>query len=207
MPYFNQDHNPATRRLARLIEQRLQNRSDSDRIDAEIWDTFGEEHAIMFTDLSGFSRGAEKFGIMHFLQIIYESEQMFTEIISQHDGRIIKVEADSMLVIFPNPERSVSCAIAMQRECGVRNVNKLPEEKILLCVGLGFGRIINLDYADVYGAEVNAASKLGEDIAKRNEILVTDSVKAFLDTAGGFATEPIDEVPSGAKAAFRLLWK
>ena len=45
-------------------------------IDERIWDLFGEEWAVMFTDLSGFSRGVADFGIIHFLQIIYESQRV-----------------------------------------------------------------------------------------------------------------------------------
>ena len=41
--------------------------SDADlaRIDQRIWDLFGEEWAVMFTDLAGFSRQVEAFGIIH----------------------------------------------------------------------------------------------------------------------------------------------
>lgn len=46
----------------------------------------------MFTDLSGFSRFSEKFGIIHFLQIIFQSEQMFSVIIEKYGGILLKSE-------------------------------------------------------------------------------------------------------------------
>ena len=58
-------------RLEKLIEDRLKPGADKDKIDNRIWDLFGESWAIMFTDLSGFSRNVAKFGIIHFLQTIY----------------------------------------------------------------------------------------------------------------------------------------
>ena len=53
-----------------LIAARRRGGDARDAIDARIWDLFGDEWAIMFTDLSGFSRQVAAFGIIHFLQVI-----------------------------------------------------------------------------------------------------------------------------------------
>ncbi|MBO7639938.1 MAG: hypothetical protein J6S91_13290, partial [Treponema sp.] len=79
----------------------------------------------------------------------------------------------------------------------------------LLCVGLGYGDILNIGYADVFGAEVNAASKLGEDTAKAWEILVTDNVKKEIEKFSGDKDlscdfEQIDFIPPGAKLAYKV---
>ncbi len=58
-------------RLWRMIEERAQPGVDTAALDQRIWDLFGEEWAIMFTDLAGFSRQVEAFGILHFLQVIH----------------------------------------------------------------------------------------------------------------------------------------
>ena len=58
-------------RLSRLIEDRMRPGSDKALIDKRIWDLFGETWCVMFTDLVGFSRTVETFGITHFLQSIY----------------------------------------------------------------------------------------------------------------------------------------
>lgn len=41
-------------RLWKLIEERTHPDADVARIDRRIWDLFGEEWSVMFTDLSGF---------------------------------------------------------------------------------------------------------------------------------------------------------
>ena len=51
---------------------------------------------------------------------------------------------------------------------------------IVLCVGVGFGKLIKLGDEDVFGHEVNLASKLGEDTAEGNEILVTRAAHAAI---------------------------
>src|SRR5260221_12418859 len=101
MPYFYKVVSSASQdRLEKLIEARLKPDADKEQIDARIWDLFGEEWAVMFTDLSGFSRNAAQFGIIHFLQVIFESQRLFVPCIEQHDGILLKLEGDSMLVIF-----------------------------------------------------------------------------------------------------------
>ncbi len=56
---------------------------------------------------------------------------------------------------------------------------------------------------DVFGAEVNAASKLGEDAAKAWEILVTDAFRAQLGQPHGVSFDALDQAPPGAVAAWR----
>ena len=160
-------------RLWALIEQRCQPGADAAQIDQRIWDLFGEEWAVMFTDLSGFSRRVEEFGIIHFLQIIHEQHKILLPIVERHDGLLIKEEGDSLLILFRRPERALDCGISMQRACRQVNERRKPEEQILLCIGLGFGKILRIADQDAWGREVNAASKLGEDTAKASEILVT----------------------------------
>lgn len=190
-------------RIEKLIAERLAPGADKDKIDARIWDLFGEEWAVMFTDLSGFSSGVASFGIIHFLQLIYESQRLLSPCIDAHDGILLKVEGDSLLIIFRNIVKAIECADAMQRVCQAYNVGREPAERIGLCVGLGFGRLLRIGDRDVYGSEVNAAAKLGEDIARAGEVLVTDAVRDA--AAGVYAFEPIANVPPGANAAFRMV--
>jgi hypothetical protein len=95
----------------------------------------------MFTDLSGFSRHVAKFGIVHFLQTIYESVRIFVPLIEQHDGVLLKAEADSLLAIFSLPRHALSCAIAMQDATKRYNEDVPPEEQILLGVIPGIQRL------------------------------------------------------------------
>ncbi len=194
-------------RLSKLIEERVKPGADKATIDARIWDLFGEEWCIMFTDLSGFSRGVEKFGIIHFLQTIHESERILVPIIDEYDGILLKVEGDSMLVIFRKPNKALACAIQMQRTLEAYNRKSgVAEEDILLCVGLGHGTVLKIGDSDVFGAEVNAASKLGEDTAKAREILVTGSVKERVLDFPGVRFEKLDTIPPGAREAFRVVY-
>lgn len=191
-------------RLWKLIDQRTRAGADVKKIDQRIWDLFGEDWTIMFTDLSGFSRQVAAFGIIHFLQVIYEQKNLLLPIVEAHDGILIKVEADSFLILFKRSRAALECAIAMQHSCQKLNARRLPEEQILLCIGMGAGRILRIGDRDVYGAEVNAASKLGEDTAKANEIMVTDAVRLQATGLQGVSFEELGVAVPGAEKAYRV---
>jgi class 3 adenylate cyclase len=194
-------------RLENLIKERLEPGADKQAIDQRIWDLFGERWCVMFTDLSGFSRNVAEFGIIHFLQTIYESERILVPIVEAHDGILLKVEGDSFLVIFRNVHKALRSAVAMQRALVKYNADRSDEEKVLLCVGLGYGPMLRIGDLDVFGAEVNAASKLGEDVARAWEILATDAVRTEAGTVDGLAFEAIDQAPAGQARAWRVRYQ
>lgn len=194
-------------RLERLIEERLRPGADKRRIDERIWDLFGEDWAVMFTDLSGFSRQVAEFGIIHFLQTMYEQERILVPVIEAHEGILLKIEGDSLVVIFRNPRRALECAVAMQRAVAAYDEGRPEEEKVLLCVGLGCGRVLRIGDEDVFGAEVNAASKLGEDRARAWDVLVTGAVEERCRDVAGVGFEELEDPPAGARRAFRVRWR
>ena len=209
MPYLNRVAITASEdRLEQLIVARLAHGADRKALDARIWDLFGEEWAVMFTDLSGFSRGVAEFGIIHFLQIIHESQRILVPCIDRHDGILLKSDGDSLMVIFRTAQGALACAIAMQAAARDYNDDRPPAEQVLLCVGLGFGPMLRIGDHDVFGAEVNAAAKLGEDTATANEILVTGAVREAVAEAipAGVSFERIDTVPPGASEAWRVTY-
>jgi adenylate cyclase len=191
-------------RLWALIEERCRPGANTEHIDQRIWDLFGTEWAIMFTDLSGFSRQVAAFGIIHFLQIIHEQKRLLLPIVQDHDGILIKVEADSFLIIFKRAVRALECAIAMQHACRDYNQSRPPETQVLLCVGIGFGQILRIGDDDVFGREVNAASKLGEDIARGGEILVTSAVREAAGDMSGITYTNLDLHVPGSEVNFEV---
>lgn len=191
-------------RLWSLIEQRALPGADTARIDQRIWDLFGEEWAVMFTDLAGFSRQVAAFGIIHFLQEIFEQKRLLLPIVAAHDGILIKVEADSFLILFRRAASALRCAVEMQHACQRFNEHRPPESQVLLCVGVGYGRILRVGDVDVFGAEVNAASKLGEDIAKANEVLVTDAAREAAGELPGLSFAATDVEVPGTTRSWRL---
>ncbi|MBA3538017.1 MAG: adenylate/guanylate cyclase domain-containing protein [Deltaproteobacteria bacterium] len=178
-------------RLWRLIEERTKVGADIAAIDQRIWDLFGDDWAIMLTDLAGFSRQVATFGITHFLQVIYEQQKLLLPIVEAHDGILVKSEADSFLILFKEPARALACAIAMQRACTGINARRANEEHVILCVGIGHGRVLKIGDEDVFGHEVNLASKLGEDIARGTEILLSPAARVAVGEVASIVWEEV----------------
>ena len=182
--------------LNQLLTDRRAPDADRSAIDAAIYERFGCFKAVMFTDLVGFSRTVEEFGILHFLQLIQESEELFIPLISRHGGHCLKREGDSLLAVFEAPAEALAAARAMVDATGAVNPSRNPEDRIEVCIGLGFGQVLRVDDNEVWGAEVNAASKLGEEMARGGEVLATEDFRLavpdekFIEHGVLFGTRP-----------------
>ena len=182
--------------LGTFLAERRKPDADRTAIDDAIYARFGCIKAVMFTDLVGFSRRVEEFGILHFLQLIQESEELFLPLISQHGGQCLKREGDSLLAVFDTPEAALAAAYAMVVATEAVNPSRNPEDQIDVCIGLGFGQVLRVDDNEVWGAEVNAASKLGEEMARGREVLATEEFRLavpeenFIEHGVLFGTRP-----------------
>jgi class 3 adenylate cyclase len=208
MPLFNRIESHASQdRLERLIDERLMPGANTQAIDEVIWKLFGERWAVMFTDLIGFSRNVAEFGIVQFLQTIHISHRLLVPCLERGAGILLKTEGDSMLVIFRSPNDAVQAAIDMQRCLSAYNAARPRAEHVLLGLGIGFGDVLRIGDTDVFGAEVNAAAKLGEDTAVAGEILLTAAVYEAVvgDDHDGF--DILDVAPPGTHAAYRLRYR
>jgi adenylate cyclase len=168
--------------LSKLLQERNEYPDRAADIDALIQATFGETHAVMVMDMSGFSRLTVKYGIIHFLAMIHRMTQITMPAVEEHDGAIIKFEADNVFAIFPDVEQAVDAAIDIIKRLEAANT-MLPDELDMHGeFGIGYGEVLIVQDEDLYGAEVNLASKLGEDLAARNEVLLTESAFNRVDT-------------------------
>lgn len=192
--------------LKALIQQRLVEGADKAAIDAEIWRQFGQRWCVMFTDLVGFSRLVAEFGVIHFLQTIIESHRLLFPVLEKHQGILLKTEGDSFMAIFQTPADAIHCSLEMQSVVTTYNLNQPDEEKVLLCVGLGYGDMLRVGDEDVFGAEVNAASKLGEESAKQGDILLTQAVKDALGQGHHYQFSQLERMPSWLGNAYQLMY-
>ncbi len=205
MPFtYNVVSGASADRLERLIEERLAPGADKVAIDRRIWRLFGETWAVLHTDLAGFSRNVAEFGIVHFLQTIYESHRLLVPLIEKDNGILLKTEGDSLIVMFRHVNDALRCALAMQHCTSKYNETRIDEEKVLLCVGIGYGEVLRIGDADIFGAEVNAACRLGEDIAGSGEILMTGAAARKARLPPDTSLMPLATAPAGTDSAFML---
>lgn len=161
--------------LAVLLQERNERPESTVEIDARIRESFGETCAILVMDMSGFSRLTIAYGIIHFLSMIHRMQQIVSPTVSDHGGELIKREADNVFAIFTDVERAIEAAIDITKRLSAANT-MLPDTMDMYAkFGIGYGEVLIIEREDLYGIEVNLASKLGEDLAQRDEILLTES--------------------------------
>ena len=195
---------PRTRAaLDRLLAARNEHPERLVAIDREIQERFAQTHAVMVLDMCGFSRLTMRHGITHFLAMIHRLHRIVRPIVAQQRGRVVKTEADNVFAVFPDVPPAVAAARAIQSELHLAN-GFLPQDWDLhASLGIGYGELLMIGDHDLFGSEVNVASKLGEDVAGRGETLLTSAANARLPAG---TTEPRDvQVSTVMVRAFKLL--
>src|SRR5436189_4256742 len=131
--------------------------------------------AILAADVVGYSRlmGADEAGTLAELKSI-QADSIDGKI-AAHQGRVVKLTGDGILVEFPSVVSAVACAADIQRGMRARNVNVPPDARIEFRVGVNIGDVI-VEGEDILGDGVNVASRL-ESIAPVGGITVSQSVR------------------------------
>jgi class 3 adenylate cyclase len=169
---------PAARRLLSLLRRRSRtSRKLREDLDRAAQRRFFAQRAIVFTDTADFTARVRRRGILHFLMLLNEVLPEARRLAARHGGRLLKVEADSFLMSFPEANAACGAAVALHRKLREHNQVRPFDEKLRFSFGLGYGRVLEVE-DDVFGLEVNLASKLGEDLARPGEALLTPSAAA-----------------------------
>lgn len=154
---------------------RRRNGKNAARIDRAIQARGARELAILVSDSSGFSRKTHDYGILQFLAVMTRCYGKLFPIIRKRGGRVLAHDADNLLCVFEAPAQAVRTAAELQKCLRKYNRGRSEDERFNLCIGISYGPVVRLT-DNVYGAAVNVASKLGEDLADKDEILVTAEV-------------------------------
>jgi class 3 adenylate cyclase len=172
------DRGKTRRALDRLLALRNEHPEKLAEIDRQIHATFAETHAVMVLDMCGFSRLTMRHGITHFLAMIHRLHGIVLPIVAQRGGHVVKTEADNVFAVFPAVEQAVATATDILDRLRAANAF-LPEDWDLhACLGIGYGELLMVEGEDVFGNEMNLASKLGEDVAASGEIFLTAAAHA-----------------------------
>lgn len=138
-----------------------------------IWQKYGTENTALVLDMSGFSLLTRKYGIVHYLAMIRTMQLTVEPIINSHGGRIIKFEADNCFAVFATPLSAARTAITIQHAIAAANMLTQDDMNVHVAIGIDYGKILILNDDDMYGDPVNRACKMGEDIGKADEILIS----------------------------------
>ena len=115
--------------------------------------------AILAADVAGYSRLMEQdeAGTLAALKELRKS--VLQPLLARHDGRIVKVMGDGVLVEFASAVHAVQCAVELQEGMAVANGDLLDDRRVHLRIGVNLGDVI-VEGNDLYGDGVNVAARL-----------------------------------------------
>ena len=157
--------------VAKFADESDPNKAESIR--EGIWEKFGTEGAVFISDMASFSSTSRKIGVLHFLKMIHRARQIIAPIIEANNGVLLKCDADNCYAFFGKTDDAIQASFDVNRALFRANDAFGIGEQIYLSVGIDYGRVLLAGDIDFFGDPVNTASKLGEDLAVREEVLVT----------------------------------
>ena len=161
-----------------------------------------EPSAIVFTDLAGYTSLTEERGDEVAAEAATRLAALADEIARSHDGRLVKLLGDGVMLHFPRAADAVRAAVEL-RDASERA--GLPLSR----TGIHAGGVIRRE-SDFYGRTVNVAARLATAAAPGDVLVTTALVEAARD--GGATLPELEAVPplelkgiSDPVAALRVL--
>jgi adenylate cyclase len=192
------------RELAELLDARNEHPESLADIDAEIWRRFGRTQAVLVLDMCGFSRLTMRYGITHFLAMIRRLGLLVRPVVAAAGGRVVKAEADNLFAVFDDVPAALAAARAIHDRLSAANAFLPDDWDLHAGIGIGYGPVLLVGAGDLFGSEMNVASKLGEDVAERGDVLLSSSARERLPEDAGPFDELALEMSGLALRAYKL---
>ena len=168
-------------------------------------DRFEVERAVLALDMADFSLSVRRSGILPHLCRIRRVQRLAAPLVAAAGGDMVKCEADNVLAVFPQPRDAVAAAVGIREAIAAAPADAEDDSPPRAGIGIDFGRFLLIPGRDAFGDAVNVAHKLGEDLARAGEILVTAEAARRLGAEPGVRLEPLSFSISGLELrAFRV---
>jgi class 3 adenylate cyclase len=138
-------------------------------------DRYVHRTAILVLDVVGFSRTCERLGEIRAFLDILNVQRVCEPVLRGCGASLIRAFADDLVALFQDPADALASALEIQRRMGEFNSSRPTEPAVQCCFGIGYGDVFDIGPNNAMGSEMNYTSKLGEDIAEADEILLTKS--------------------------------
>ncbi|HNJ76861.1 MAG: hypothetical protein U1E85_03370 [Rhodocyclaceae bacterium] len=169
--------------------------ADRPAIEALIRKTFQVTRAALVLDMTDFSISVRRTGILAHLALIRRMQVLARAPIVDAGGEIVKHDADNVFAVFPDAAQALRAAEAIQQQLAGRGLATTDGCSVGASIGIDVGDILLIRETDFFGDAVNIASRLGEDLAARGEILVSERAWAAAGKPPGY--EAAEYVVSG----------
>ena len=115
--------------------------------------------AVVYADMVGYSRliGLDDQGTLERLRTLRRN--LIDPAIDEHGGRIVQTGGDSLLIVFDSIDGAVRCAVNVQQQVPIHDIDQPPDRAIRFRIGINIGDAI-ADGTDLHGDAVNIAARI-----------------------------------------------
>ena len=141
----------------------------------DFYDKYRWCRAILSLDMTGFTTTAMNIGELPSLLRIVDAQKVCIPVLKEYRADLVRCFADDIVALFEDPGDAIDAAFELHKR--VRDFcdsDIAPEHPTRCCIGIGFGDVFKIGPNLAQGDEMNRASKLGEDIARADETLLTE---------------------------------
>ena len=164
--------------------------------------------AILFADVAKSTRLFESHGNERAQKIIAHAIHVLSDVVLDHGGVVIKTIGDEVMCSFPQPNKAVMAACAMQE--AVLRSRTLCKYGVCIRIGLHFGDVVFDESKDVFGDAVNVAARM-VGVAKAREIITTQATRDKMPSALRERTRCLDRIKVKGKEEaieiYEVLWQ
>lgn len=129
---------------------------------------------LLSADVVGYSRLMQDDDIGT-LETLNRHRTRFEQISALHQGRVVNMPGDAILVEFCSAVEALAAAIEMQDDVDTCNARLQPHKKMVFRIGLDLGDILVATDGSVYGNGVNVAARM-EALAHPGGIVISGKV-------------------------------
>ncbi len=152
----------------------------AEAIERRVWERHGTTCALLALDSSGMTRFTREHGIVEFLTRYMEMRDLAVRVLQQHRCLAWRCFADNLFCEFATVDAALAAAREVHRVLRVGGLKIAGCEPYRVCIGIGYGRVLDNGSGGKMGDEMNIVAKLGEDVAEAGETILSESAYACL---------------------------
>ena len=163
------------------IQSLLNQKAELPQINKKLWDNYGTKSSMLILDSVGFTRITQSHSVAYYLTLLVKIRNIVYEVFSVHNCTFFYTVSDNIYAEFQTPTLAYEAAYQANKAIAKAKLMLTESEPFRICIGIGYGEVLRSGSEGLFGDEMNLASKLGEDIADPNEILLTKTAYDNLD--------------------------
>jgi class 3 adenylate cyclase len=177
--------------LSTIIAARAEGLGE-DAIERRVWERHGTTCAVLALDSSGMTRFSRTHGIVHFLTRYMQMRDLAEAILHRHGCLAWRCFADNLFSEFPDADAALGAALDIHRALQESGLMVADDDPYRVCIGIGYGRVLDDGAGGKMGDEMNVVAKLAEDVAEAGQTLLSEAAYKSLSVRAVVPVEKIE---------------